>query len=86
MDFPLQAIGKIVLNRNPENRNLFLTIDFAEVEQIAFSPANLVPGISVSEDKLLQGRLFACTDAARYRLGANFMQIPINTVLSKIIL
>jgi catalase len=60
--------------------------DFAEVEQAAFSPANLVPGIAVSDDKLLQGRLFACTDAARYynvllryRLGTNFMQIPINT-------
>lgn len=60
-------------------------LDFAEVEQVAFSPANLVPGIAVSDDKLLQGRLFACTDAARffrfnsrYRLGANFTQIPIN--------
>ncbi|KAI8914383.1 catalase [Gorgonomyces haynaldii] len=71
-DFPLQKIGRIVLNRNPENH-------FAEVEQAAFSPANMVPGIDVSDDKLLQGRLFACSDAARYRLGTNFMQIPINT-------
>ncbi|KAL2916117.1 catalase A [Polyrhizophydium stewartii] len=70
-DFPLQPVGRLVLNRNPENH-------FAEVEQAAFSPANLVPGIDVSWDKLLQGRLFACTDAARYRLGANFTQIPVN--------
>ncbi|KAI8924261.1 catalase 1 [Entophlyctis helioformis] len=70
-DFPLQPLGRMVLDRNPENF-------FAEVEQVSFSPANLVPGIDVSWDKVLQGRLFACSDAARYRLGANYMQIPVN--------
>ena len=70
-DFPLQQIGKIVLNRNPENH-------FAEVEQVAFSPSHIVPGIDFSQDKMLLARLFACKDAARYRLGTNLMQIPIN--------
>lgn len=70
-EFPLQQIGKLVLNRNPDNY-------FAEVEQSAFNPANLVPGIRPSFDKVLQARLFSCSDAARYRLGTNYMQIPIN--------
>lgn len=70
-DFPLIPLGKMVLNRNPENY-------FAEVEQAAFAPSNFVRGIGPSPDKLLQGRLFAYGDAHRYRLGTNFAQIPIN--------
>lgn len=71
-DFPLLPVGRMVLNRNPENY-------FAEVEQIAFAPSNFVPGIGPSPDKLLQGRLFAYPDAHRWRLGANHQQIPVNT-------
>src|SRR3546814_12285264 len=59
------------LNRNPENV-------FAEVEQAAFSPANIVPGIGFSPDKMLQARLFSYGDAHRYRLGVNSHQIPVN--------
>ena len=70
-DYPLVEIGELVLNRNPENF-------FAEVEQAAFSPANVVPGISFSPDKMLQGRLFAYADAHRYRLGANHQTLPVN--------
>ena len=70
-DYPLVEIGELVLNRNPENY-------FAEVEQAAFSPASVVPGISFSPDKMLQGRLFAYADAHRYRLGGNYAQIPVN--------
>ncbi|MDR3563080.1 MAG: catalase [Negativicutes bacterium] len=71
-DFPLIPVGKMVLNKNPENF-------FAEVEQVAFSPGNFVPGIGPSPDKMLQGRLFSYPDTHRHRLGANFHQIPINT-------
>jgi len=70
-DFPLLPVGKLVLNRNPSNY-------FAEVEQIAFSPANLVPGIEPSPDKMLQGRLFSYPDTHRHRLGANYAQLPVN--------
>jgi catalase len=70
-DYPPMDIGKIVLNRNPSNY-------FAEVEQAAFSPANFVPGIGASPDKMLQGRLFAYHDAHRYRLGANYLLLPVN--------
>ncbi len=70
-DFPLIPLGKLTLNENPENF-------FAEVEQVAFSPANLVPGVAASPDKLLQGRLFAYGDAHRWRLGSNSHQIPVN--------
>lgn len=69
--FPLMPVGRLVLDRNPSNY-------FAEVEQMAFSPANMVPGIEPSPDKMLQGRLFAYGDTQRHRLGANFMQIPVN--------
>ena len=68
---PLIEIGDLVLNRNPQNY-------FAEVEQSAFSPANVVPGISFSPDKMLQGRLFAYGDAHRYRLGGNHGLLPVN--------
>jgi len=70
-DYPLREVGKLVLNRNPENY-------FAEVEQSAFNPANYVPGIGPSPDKMLQGRLFAYADTQRYRLGVNHTQLPVN--------
>jgi len=70
-DYPLIEVGVVELNRNPQNF-------FAEVEQSAFAPNNLVPGISVSPDKMLQARLFAYSDAQRYRLGVNHHQIPVN--------
>lgn len=70
-DYPLIPLGKLVLNRNPENF-------FAEIEQAAFTPSNFVPGIGASPDKLLQGRLLAYPDAHRYRLGVNNKQIPVN--------
>src|SRR5260370_41936697 len=69
-DFPLIEVGYFELNRNPENV-------FAEVEQAAFSPANIVPGISYSPDKMLQARLFSYGDAQRYRLGVNHHHIPL---------
>jgi catalase len=70
-DYPLMTVGRIVLNRNPENY-------FAEVEQAAFNPAHFVPGIGPSPDKMLQGRLFSYGDTHRYRLGVNHMQLPVN--------
>ncbi|KAI8060087.1 catalase [Gongronella butleri] len=70
-DYPLQPVGRMVLNRNPENY-------FAEVEQAAFSPSHTVPGIAPSPDRMLQGRLFSYPDTHRHRLGANYAQIPIN--------
>jgi catalase len=70
-DYPLIEVGYFELNRNPENY-------FAEVEQVAMNPSNLVPGISFSPDKMLQGRLFSYGDAQRYRLGVNHHQIPVN--------
>jgi catalase len=70
-DYPPIDIGKLVLNRNPSNY-------FAEVEQAAFSPGNFVPGIGASPDKMLQGRLFAYHDALRYRLGPNYLLLPVN--------
>ncbi|NLY21194.1 MAG: catalase [Tissierellia bacterium] len=70
-EFPLIEVGVLELNKNPENY-------FAEVEQAAFTPAHVVPGIGFSPDKFLQGRLFSYGDAQRYRLGVNHNQIPIN--------
>ena len=70
-DYPLIEVGVMELNRNPENY-------FAEVEQSAFNPANIVPGIGFSPDKMLQGRLFSYGDAQRYRLGVNHHLIPVN--------
>ena len=70
-DCPLIEVGVLELNRNPENY-------FAEVEQAAFNPANVVPGIGFSPDKMLQGRLFSYGDAQRYRLGVNHHLIPVN--------
>ncbi len=71
-DYPLIDVGVLELNRNPENY-------FAEVEQAAFNPANIVPGIGFSPDKMLQGRLFSYGDAQRYRLGVNHNSIPVNS-------
>jgi catalase len=70
-DYPLIEVGVLELNRNPDNY-------FAEVEQSSFSPANVVPGIGHSPDKMLQFRVFAYADAARYRLGANHEHLPVN--------
>ncbi|ULQ59501.1 catalase [Brucepastera parasyntrophica] len=70
-EFPLIEVGLLELNRNPENY-------FADVEQAAFNPAHIVPGIGFSPDKLLQGRLFSYGDAQRYRLGVNNDLIPVN--------
>ena len=71
MDYPLIDVGVLELNRNPDNY-------FAEVEQAAFNPGNIVPGIGFSPDKMLQGRLFSYGDAQRYRLGVNHAHIPVN--------
>lgn len=70
-DYPLIDVGVLALNRNPENY-------FAEVEQAAFNPANVVPGIGFSPDRMLQGRLFSYGDTQRYRLGVNHTAIPVN--------
>ncbi len=70
-DYPLIPIGRLVLDRNPENF-------FADIEQAAFSPANFVPGIEPSPDKLLQGRLFSYPDTQRHRLGPNYALLPVN--------
>ncbi|KAE9554279.1 hypothetical protein FO519_002513 [Halicephalobus sp. NKZ332] len=70
-EFPLIPVGKIVLNRNPINY-------FAEVEQAAFAPAHVVPGVEFSPDKMLQGRIFSYTDTHFHRLGPNYVQLPIN--------
>lgn len=72
---PVKVVGKMVLDRNPDDF-------FAETEQVAFCPANIVPGIDFSDDPLLQGRVFSYTDTQRYRLGGpNFNEIPINRPL-----
>ena len=70
-DFPLMEVGILELNRNPENY-------FAEVEQAAFCPAHVPPGIGFSPDKMLQARLLSYTDAQRYRLGVNYQSLPVN--------
>ncbi|VVE74702.1 catalase [Pandoraea sputorum] len=70
-DYPLIKVGKMTLNRNPENF-------FAQIEQAAFSPGNTVPGIGLSPDKMLLGRAFAYNDAQRNRIGTNFHQLPVN--------
>ncbi len=70
-DYPLKEVGILELNRNPDDY-------FAEVEQAAFSPANMVPGIGPSPDKMLQFRIFSYADAHRYRLGVNYESLPVN--------
>ncbi len=68
---PVQRVGKMVLNRNPDNF-------FAENEQAAFHPGHIVPGLDFTNDPLLQGRLFSYTDTQISRIGLNFHEIPIN--------
>lgn len=70
-DYPLQPVGKLTLNQNPKNH-------FQEVEQAAFSPSTLVPGIDATADIMLQARMFSYPDAARYRVGPNYQQLPCN--------
>lgn len=70
-DYPLIEVGKWTLNRNPRNY-------FVEIEQAAFEPSNIVPGIGFSPDKMLLGRVFAYADAHRYRIGTNYAQLPPN--------
>jgi catalase len=70
-EFPLSEVGVLELNRNPQNY-------FAEIEQAAFSPSNIVPGIGFSPDKVLQSRIFAYADAHRYRLGTHYEALPVN--------
>ncbi|MCK0769776.1 catalase [Chromohalobacter canadensis] len=70
-DYPMIKVGKLQLNRNP-------TDNHAEIEQAAFEPNNLVPGIGISPDKMLIGRVFSYADAHRARLGVNYKQIPVN--------
>jgi catalase len=70
-DFPRHPVGTLALNRNPENYH-------AEVEQVAFSPANIVPGMGYSPDKMLQGRLFGYHDAQLYRVGTNHQHLQVN--------
>lgn len=76
-DYPLIDVGVMELNRNPENY-------FAEVEQAAFSPGNVVPGIGFSPDKMLQARIFSYPDAQRYRLGVNYQFLPVNRATSEV--
>ena len=71
-EYPLQEVGRMILNRNPKNY-------FAEVEQLAFSPSHMIPGIEPSPDKMLQARLFSYPDTHRHRLGVNYQSIPVNT-------
>lgn len=70
-DYPLIRVGEFELNRNPDNY-------FAQIEQAAFEPSNLVPGIDVSPDKMLMARVFSYADAHRYRIGANYNELPVN--------
>ncbi|XP_060525130.1 catalase-like [Cylas formicarius] len=76
-EFPLIKVGKLVLNRNPTNY-------YADVEQIAFNPNNMPPGIGPSLDRLLQGRLFSYQDSHRYRLGVNYQQLSVNRTLNTV--
>lgn len=70
-DYPLIKVGRMILNRNPDNF-------FAQIEQAAFEPANMVPGIGPSPDRMLLGRLFSYPDTHRYRIGTNYLQLPVN--------
>lgn len=70
-DYPLIEVGRLTLDRNPENF-------FAEIEQAAFEPSNLIPGVGPSPDKMLLGRMFSYPDTHRYRIGPNYLQLPVN--------
>ena len=76
-DYPLIEIGIMELNRNPENY-------FADIEQAAFEPSNIVPGISFSPDKMLQARIMSYADAHRYRIGVNYAALPANKAQSPV--
>ena len=76
-DYPLIEVGRMTLNRNPENFH-------AQIEQSSFEPSNLVPGIGVSPDKMLLGRIFSYADAHRYRIGTNYAQLPVNRAKAEI--
>lgn len=76
-DYPLIPVGEFELNRNPGNY-------FTEIEQAAFAPANLVPGIDVSPDKMLLARVFSYSDAHRYRIGANYNELPVNRPIAPV--
>ncbi|XP_053204202.1 catalase-like [Panonychus citri] len=76
--FPSIEIGKLILNHNPEN-------EFAQMEQLAFKPSNLIPGIAISPDKVLQGRIPAYIIAQNYRLGVNNYKLPVNTPIRPIV-
>jgi catalase len=76
-DYPRLEVGEVVLDRNPENY-------YADVEQAAFAPSSVVPGLGFSPDRMLQGRLFSYADAHRYRLGVNYHQIPVNRPLNEV--
>ncbi|WP_439658791.1 catalase [Lentzea sp. HUAS TT2] len=76
-DYPLTEVGKLTLDRNPTDHH-------TEIEQAAFEPNNLVPGIGASPDRMLLGRLFAYADAHRHRIGANYKQIPVNASKSPV--
>jgi catalase len=76
-DYPLRKVGTMTLNRNPQNHH-------AQIEQAAFAPTNIVKGIGFSPDKMLLGRVFAYPDIQRYRIGANYQQVPVNRPLSPV--
>lgn len=76
-DYPLIEVGTWTLNRNPRNF-------FAEIEQAALAPSNIVPGIGFSPDKMLLGRVFSYADAQRYRIGANHAQLPVNAARNEV--
>ncbi|MDI3331289.1 MAG: catalase [Micrococcus sp.] len=76
-DYPRIKVGTMTLNENPVNH-------FAQIEQAAFSPANMVPGMGMSPDKMLLGRNFAYQDAQRYRIGTNFQQLPVNKPINEV--
>ncbi|KAJ9653806.1 catalase A [Neophaeococcomyces mojaviensis] len=76
-DYPLRPVGRLTLNKNPQNY-------FQDIEQAAFSPSTMVPGVAPSADIMLQARMFSYPDAARYRLGPNYQQFPNNKPLSKV--
>ncbi|KAJ5360096.1 hypothetical protein N7517_009287 [Penicillium concentricum] len=75
--FTKAQIGRLTMNRNPQNY-------FADIEQASFSPSTMVPGFAASADPVLQARLFAYPDAARYRLGVNYQQLPTNTAKAQV--
>ncbi|WP_299166965.1 catalase [uncultured Arthrobacter sp.] len=76
-DYPLIPVGKLTLDRNPENY-------FAQIEQATFAPSNFVPGIAASPDRMLQARIFSYADAHRYRVGTNHAQLPVNAPKSEV--